>query len=177
MAGNITNEALKSLMNSSNPMWVLHEDTLHITSVNQAFVQKFEYSLDEMLSIPFLDLVFHTDQRDFENALNENEDDGNMPRVWQLKSKLGRNIYVLINVIELTYNNSPIKLVTFFEVPEQFYKQEKNRGGIPLSDLLNIISHFDFENPRNNKNRTLLNHLKSAVRQLESIMYQEPAVN
>jgi len=177
MAGNITNEVLSNLMNSSNPMWVFCEDTKQLITANKAFIQKFEYSLDELQGIVNFDFVFPNDQRNFEKALNESKDEIGLSQVWKMRSKLGREIYILQSTTHLMYNNSPVKLITCFEVEKRFYKTDTNRKGIPLSDLLNIISHFDFENPRSNKNRTLLNHLKSAVRQLESIMYQEPAVN
>lgn len=158
-------------------MWVFCEDKEQIIAANQAFIQKFEYSLDELLSMSFLDFVFLNDQVTYEKALLEKQNDQRLSQVWKMQSKLGREIYVLQSTSDLLYDNNPVKLISFFEVEKQFYKQDKNRSGIPLSDLLNIISHFDFENPRNNKNRTLLNHLKSAARQLESIMRQEPAVN
>lgn len=176
MAGNITKEVLLQLMNSSTPMWVFCEETNQLLEANLACVQKFEFSNDELLRMSADDLICITDKIRYLNAIDTPPINTPLSQVWKMSTKLGREVYALHSDSVFMYDNRRVRLVTCFEVDEQFYTQD-NKIAIPLSDLLKIISHFDFEKPRSNKNKTLLNHLKSATRQLESIMFQEPAVN
>lgn len=173
MTGNLTTEDLNKLLNTQLPMWVYCVETHNILKVNDAFERHFEYTQSEIKNQSAVDLVTFDDRKAYKVWLQDVDLIEPITKVWKFKSKLGLEFPGILTMVDFTLVYSPVKLVTCFKVDEKFYRQSGKQNAIPLTDLLKLISHFDFENPRNSKNRSLLNHLKSATQQLESIIQVE----
>ncbi len=118
-----SSEARYRLLFEANPepMYVFHKETLRFLAVNQAVVEMYGYSQDELLSMSVLDIRDPDEQQRFLEFHQQRQQDRQPPKasIWISHHKSGREILVEVQVHEIDFNGLPAYLALAIDVTEK----------------------------------------------------------
>ncbi|MEX6502741.1 EAL domain-containing protein [Pseudomonas zhanjiangensis] len=107
--------------NNPEPMYVFHKATLKFLAVNQAVVEMYGYSRDELLAMTLLDVRDAQEQQRFRERY-EHLQKNNLPPeagIWVNRHKSGREILVEVQVHDFDFNGLPAYLALALDVTDK----------------------------------------------------------
>lgn len=155
-------ENYKNLFNlSPQPMWLLHPENLKILDVNEATIEKYGYTIEECLSLSFMDLHPTQDSLLLEAKL-KNESTNKSNNQFTQRKKNGEEIKVKLSIKKILFNTEKFgiivqatdltTIINYIRTIEEQNEKLKNIAWTqshvvraPLSRILGIINLIEAE--------------------------------
>jgi PAS domain S-box-containing protein len=114
----------KIFMNNPLPMWIYDENNYQFLEVNQAVVDKYGYSREEILSMTTLDIRPESEREKFLNLNKGREPAVKDWGIWKHQKKNGELIYVNVFSDHILFKNKQSMLVFALDITEKIKAEE-----------------------------------------------------
>jgi PAS domain S-box-containing protein len=111
--------------NSPVPMWVCDAETWAFVAVNDAAIQKYEYSREEFLSLTIRDIRPPEDIPALTHTMSGLKAGLDYSGVWRHQTKSGRNLTVEIHTHTFLFDGRPARLVMPLDISERVVLEEQ----------------------------------------------------
>lgn len=113
------------------PMFIYDQETLKISSVNQAAIEKYGYSEDEFLNMTILDIRPEKDVEAVKRLISKSKNEIRAHgKDWVHLTKSGKELIVKITSSVINYRNKKQRLVIAHDISEQREAEERALSAI-----------------------------------------------
>ena len=110
-----------------NPMWVFDTNSLRFLAVNQATIEEYGYSREELLQMTIKDIRPPETHQALEKRLEEDIQSYSKSGIWCHRRKNGDLFYVRIFSNATEYNGIKARLVMAFDISPIIHAEQKNK--------------------------------------------------
>lgn len=119
----------KSSFFDAQPIFILDHETLDILDVNEAVIDRYGYSRDELLTMSVDDLGEKKKRVELIDGIADN--DTSVDKIWVQKTKDGDELYVQFTYHTFYQNGHPVKVAIAHDVSELVKENEQQRNQFP----------------------------------------------
>ncbi|MDQ3290208.1 MAG: PAS domain S-box protein, partial [Bacteroidota bacterium] len=124
---NIDKQFRRLFDENPNPMWVFDVNTLHFLAVNQAMIEEYGYSREELMRMTIKDIRPQESREALEKRLHEEIPTFSKSGIWCHQRKNGELFYVRIHSNATEYNGLQCRLVMAFVISPIIHAEQENR--------------------------------------------------
>lgn len=144
----VKNDLLISIEDNPNPMWIYDPEDLSILKVNEAALQIYGYTREEICSLTIKDLRPEREHAKLIEEVQKGVSEFSNAGIWEHKDKAGRAIYVRILSTSVTFQDKSCKLVVAQNVTDHIQAQtelerEKERFRLLAENSTDLISRLN----------------------------------
>lgn len=111
------------------PIFILDHETLDILDVNQAVIERYGYSRDQLLTMNVNDLG--EKKKRVELIDGTSESDSSVDKIWRQQTCQGEELYVQFTYHDFYQDGKVVKIAVAHDVTEQVRRNEKRRIEFP----------------------------------------------
>lgn len=101
------------------PIWVLDEESLKLVAVNQAALDKYGYTLEEMQSMTVLDLQIEQDRESVESQLKKRDPTQPASYVRRHVTKAGKVIFAEVTAKPFVFRERPSRIILINDISDR----------------------------------------------------------
>lgn len=122
-----------------NPVLIYETGTLQIVRANQAFLQKYGYTCQEIDGLNVEDIWPAEDANAFQQIAGQEKADNEASQFIRLQSKTGDTFYVKINAHNYSYEGKACRLVMVHDITERV--EAENKARTAFDELNHHVNH------------------------------------
>jgi PAS domain S-box-containing protein len=169
------------------PMFIFEIQSFKFLSVNEAAIQKFGFSHEELLHMTVLDLRPPEDVERVKNIILNDPHEGLSDKgIWKYKRKDGKYIWVNVFSHTTTFEGKNARLILAYDVNERYLAEEKitkqnkklldiawfqsHRLRAPIASILGLTSVINYKDPADKDNLEVMKKLQVSAGELDNLV-------